>query len=231
MSSYSLRCSVHSALTTAVAELAASGSTCLGIGGVAPWVAEEEALASGFAGAVLLGFGAGAGLAAGCAGAGAAAAATGAGAEASDFASGDEGAPNCSSRALIACRRGVRRSITFCRSSGSGSTRSRSRRSSPSLPLAWTSAASTSSNVARARSRVLLYLSIATVEVSSPWAAKANSARTRTARRRRNDMRKGRDSGWRRICAGLSDKSGERKAGTVGQAGVTTTASLKLAVP
>ncbi len=194
MSSYSLRCSVHSALTTAVAELAAPGSTGFAIGGVAPWVAAEEALASGFAGAALLGICASASLTAGCAGAGAGAA--GAGAEASDFASGD-GEPSCWSRASIACRRGVRRSITFCSSSGSGSTRSRSRRNSPSFALAWTSAVSTSSSVARARSRVLLCFSITKVEASSPRAAKANSARTRKARRRKDEMGKGQESGWR----------------------------------
>ena len=166
MSSYSLRCSVHSALTTAVTELATFGSAGFTLGGVAPWVAAEETFASVFAGAALPGISASAGLTAGCAAAGAA----GAGAAASDFASGD-GVPNCSSRASIACKRGVRWSITFCRSSGSGSTRSRSRRNSPSLAPACTSAVPTSSNVARARSSVLLSLSNRTNVSGLPIAA------------------------------------------------------------
>ena len=68
ISSYSLRWSAHSALTPAAAELAAAGSIGFTLGGVAPWVAAEEALASGFAGAALPGICASASLTAGCAG-------------------------------------------------------------------------------------------------------------------------------------------------------------------
>ncbi len=188
MSSYSLRCSVHSALTTAVAELAAPGSTGFAIGGVAPWTAADEALASGFTGAALARGLRGRGFGARVASAWPAVARE---RKRRAFASVD-GEPSSWSRASIACKRG-RQLVDH------GLQVERQRLDAiaqpPQLDVARARLGQRLLHLVERRPRPiesLVVLLDPTVEASSPRAAKANSAkRRRKARRRRNESARG----------------------------------------